>query len=85
MSNVWFDRESVAYFDESYTYKGYALVNEIYEDDDHRSNTWMWGKVDGNHVTNVCLLEGMRSNSYATYKEAQTHFKNVVDNLLEMV
>jgi len=81
MATIWFERQSLKYFDEFYVYEGYALVNEIYEDDDHRANTWMWGKVDKDTVTEVRLLEGLSSNSYAPWEEVQTHFKNMVDNL----
>lgn len=81
MSTIWFERQSLNYFDEFYVYGDYALVNEIYEDDDHRANTWMWGKLDENTVTEVRLLEGLSSNSYAPWEEVHTHFKNMVDNL----
>jgi hypothetical protein len=81
MSNVWFERESLKYFDEFYVYEGYALVNEIYEDEDHRANTWMWGKVDEDTVTEVRLLKGLSSNSYAPWAEVFEVFKNTINNL----
>ena len=81
MSTIWFERQSLKYFDEFYVYGDYALVNEIYEDDDHRANTWMWGKVDEDCVVEARLLEGLSSNSYAPWEEVHTHFKNMVDNL----
>jgi hypothetical protein len=72
-------------FDEHYIYNGYVLVNEIYEDDDHRSNTWSWGKlvrrIHGSYVEDPQILKGLSSNSYAPWEEVQTHFKNMVDNL----
>jgi hypothetical protein len=85
MSTIWFKRQSLTYFDDFYVYGDYALVNEIYEDEDHRANTWMWGKVDGDHVTEVQLLKGLSSNSYASWEEVQTNFKTLVDNLTESV
>jgi hypothetical protein len=41
----------------------------------------MWGKIDEDAVTEVRLLEGLSSNSYAPWEEVHTHFKNMVDNL----
>lgn len=79
MSQIWFERQSLKHFDEFYLYEGYALVNEIYEDEDHRANTWMWGKIDGDTVTEVRILTGLSSNSYATWEEVQRVFKKTVD------
>lgn len=81
MSTILFERQSLSYFDEFYVYGDYALVNEIYEDDDHRANTWMWGKIDEDTITDVQILKGLSSNSYAPWEEVHTHFKNVVDKL----
>ena len=80
-----YDSVPLAFFYESYTYKGYGLVNELYEDDDHRSNTWFWGKLDGDNIVNARLLEGLSSNSYAPWSEVINHFKTTVDNHIESV
>jgi hypothetical protein len=80
MSAIWFERQSLDYFDEHFIYGDYALVNEIYEDEDHRANTWMWGRMVSGYVTEVRLLEGLSSNSYAPWEEVQNHFKNMVDS-----
>jgi hypothetical protein len=85
MPTIWFERQSLDYFDEHYIYGDYVLVNEIYEDDDHRANTWMWGRMVSGYATEVRLLEGLSSNSYAPWEEVQTHFENMVDNLPESV
>jgi hypothetical protein len=69
----------IAFFDESYTYKGYALVNEIYEDEDHRANTWMWGRLNGDSIVDASLLTGLSSNSYASFEEVYRVFKTMVD------
>jgi hypothetical protein len=82
MSQIWFERQSLGYFDDSYTYKGYALVNEIYEDDDHRANTWMWGKLDEESIVEARLLTGLSSNSYAPWDEVKKVFEESVNKLL---
>lgn len=79
MSDIWFKREKLNYFDEVVEYNGYALVNEIYEDDDCRKNTWMWGKVDGEHVVDVVILKDLSSNSYAPWSEVYEVFCKKVD------
>lgn len=81
MTTIWFKRQSLSYFDDSYTYNGYALVNEIYEDDDHRANTWLWGKLDEESIVDAQILKGLSSNSYASWDEVQEVFKKEVDNV----
>ena len=66
-------------FDEHYRYDGYVLVNEIYEDEDHRSNTWSWGKLVGNYVEDPQILTGVSSNSYGSFEEIYAVFKLAVD------
>jgi hypothetical protein len=68
-------------FDEHYIYNGYVLVNEIYEDEDHRSNTWSWGKLQGGYVEDPKILTGVSSNSYGPFEEIYNVFKISVDNL----
>ena len=85
MSDVWYEKAHLGFFDESYIYKGYALVNEIYDDEDHRSNTWMWGELDKDSIVNVELLTGLSSNSYAPFEEVYHVFKTMVDTRLESV
>jgi len=82
MSTIWFKCQSLKYFDEFYVYEGYALVNEIYEDEDHRANTWMWGKIYEDVVTEVRLLDGLSSNSYAPWDEVKEVFQQKVNKLL---
>lgn len=73
-------KQNLNTFDEHYTYKDYVLVNDVYEDDDHRANTWFWGKhVDG-FIENAQLLKGLSSNSYAPWAEVLNVFKKTVDN-----
>jgi len=79
MARIWFERERLSYFDEYHTYNGYAVVNNLYEDDDVRKNSWMWGKLDGDYVTDVQHIEGLSSNSYAPFSEVFEKFKIMVD------
>jgi hypothetical protein len=81
MSNIWFERQSLDYFDEHYIHGDYVLVNEIYEDDDHRANTWMWGRMVSGYATEVRLLEGLSSNSYAPWEEVQRVFETTVGEI----
>lgn len=81
MSQIWFERQNLEYFDEYYIYKGYALVNEIYEDEDHRANTWMWGKFDELCIVDAQLLAGLTSNSYAPWDEVKTKFEKMIDEM----
>ena len=81
MSAIWFEHQSLKYFDEFYVYGDYALVNEIYEDDDHRANTWMWGRMVAGCITEARLLEGLSSNSYAPWEEVQRVFETTVDEI----
>jgi hypothetical protein len=68
-------------FDEHYRYKDHVLVNEIYEDEDHRSNWWSWGKINGNYVEDPQTLTSVRSNSYSTFEEIWDAFVKEVDNV----
>lgn len=79
MSYIWYKREKLSYFDEFSIYNGYALVNEIYEDEDCRKNTWMWGKIDGDYIIDARMLEGLSSKSYAPWEEVQLVFKKTID------
>lgn len=79
---IWYDQAPLHWFDEEYSYKDYVLVNEIYEDDDCRKNTWMWGRVDGNNIVDAVLLDGLSSNSYAPFSEVIENFHKKVDQLL---
>lgn len=78
-----YDSVPLVFFDESYTYKGYALVNEIYEDDDHRSNTWIWGTLDGDSIVDGRILQGLSSNGYAAWDEVWNVFTVTVENILK--
>jgi hypothetical protein len=78
---VWYESARLRAFDESYTYKGYALVNEIYKDEDHQANTWLWGKLDGDSIVDAKLLTGLSSNSYASWEEVQRVFETIVDEI----
>ena len=82
---VWYKSVHLAFFDESYTYKGYALVNEVYEDEDHRANTWLWGRLDGDSIVDARLLTGLSSNSYAPWEEVWDVFTKTIDIRLESV
>lgn len=77
-----YDSVPLAFFYESYTYKGYGLVNELYEDDDVRKNNWMLGKLDGDNIVDAVPLDGLSSNSYAPFKEVIDRFYQAVDNLM---
>jgi hypothetical protein len=72
-------------FDEHYVYNDYVLVNEIYEDEDHRSNTWAWGKlvqrIHGRYVEDPKILTGVSSNSYGSFDEIYEAFKREVNNV----
>lgn len=81
MSRIWFEREALNYFGAAYIYKDYVLVNELYEDDDVRKNSWMWGKHENGYIVNAVLLEGLSSNSYAPWEEVQKKFHKCVDML----
>jgi hypothetical protein len=78
----YYDRAPANKFDDYVTYNGYALVNELYEDDEgFYKNTWMWGEVNGDYVDNVKILKGLSSNSYAKYSEAKEVFTALIDGL----
>lgn len=79
---VWHEKQRIAWFDESYKYKGYVLVNELIEDSDgFYKNSWMWGKEDGEHVLEVIELEGLTSNSYSNFSEAHKVFTQLMDEI----
>ena len=66
---------AISSFDEAYKYKGYVLVNELYEDPEgFYKNTWMWGRVEGDTVYDVRILDDLSSNSFAKYDEAMESF-----------
>ena len=72
----------ISQYDDSYIYKGFVLVNELYEDDERFFKNWyQWGIINGENITNIQTLEGLSSNIYAPFKEAITVFKELVDNL----
>jgi hypothetical protein len=74
-------KHNIYLYDDYYRYNGYVLVNEIYEDDDHRANTWYWGKLSGKCIVDPQLLTGLSSNSYAPWEEVVNVFQQVVDNV----
>jgi len=82
MATIWYERQSLNFFDEEIHYKGYVLVNELYEDDDVRKNFYMWGRVDGGCIVDAVALEGLSSKSYAPWKEVWEKFVETVDQLL---
>jgi len=82
---IWYESAHLSAFDESFTYNGYALINEIYEDEDHRANTWMWGRLDGDSIVDARLLTGLSSNSYAPWEEVWNVFTKTIDIRLESV
>jgi len=76
------DVHHVTYFNEYLTeYRGYVLLNDIYEDEDHRTNTYQFGISHGDYVENPQKLKGLSSNSYAPWEEVEAHFKTTVDCL----
>jgi hypothetical protein len=71
---------AISSFDEAYQYKGYVLVNELYEDSEgFYKNTWMVGKVNGDNVEDLEFLEGLSSNSYARFAEAHKKFIDMIN------
>lgn len=73
--SIWYDKKQLSDFDEVYERDGYALLNELYEDDERfYKNTWMWGRVEGDMVYDVQILDGLSSNSYAKFPEAMESF-----------
>lgn len=73
-----------SYFDEFIMeYKGYSLVNDIYEDDDCVKQHYQIGKYDSEYVQYPKSLKGLSSNSYASFEEALKVFQNTVDTLTE--
>lgn len=77
-------KQKLSFYDEVYTYKGYVLVNELYEDSEgFYKNTWQWGVLDGDYVYDPIILEGLRSNSYSDFSEAHKKFCQTVDEEIE--
>jgi len=77
---IWHEKQRINWFDESYKYKGYVLVNELIEDPEgFYKNSWMWGKEDGEYVLNTVLLDGLYSNSYSNFSEAHKVFTQMID------
>lgn len=67
-------------------HNGYVCVNELYEDDEgFNKNTYMYGKMvyanGTNFVKDVEILDGLSSNSFASWNEAEIVFKKKVDLL----
>ena len=65
-------------------HNGYVCVNELYEDDEgFNKNTYMYGEMvyanGTNFVKDVEILDGLSSNSFASWSEAETVFKKKVD------
>ena len=74
-NDIWYEKEPLESFDEVYQRDGYALLNELYEDDERfYKNTWMWGRVEGDMVYDVRILDDLSSNSFAKYDEAMESF-----------
>ena len=74
-TSIWYEKQSLDFFDEVYQRNGYALLNELYEDDERfYKNTWMWGRVEGDMVYDVRILDNLSSNSFAKYDEAMQSF-----------
>jgi hypothetical protein len=74
-NDIWYKEELLESFDEVYQHNGYALLNELYEDDERfYKNTWMWGRVEGDTVYDVRILDDLSSNSFAKYDEAMESF-----------
>jgi len=67
-------------------YNGYVCVNELYEDDEgFNKNSYMYGKMvyanGTKFVEDVEDLDGLSSNSYASWNEAEIVFKKKVQLL----
>jgi len=65
-------------------YKGYVCINELYEDDEgFNKNSYMYGEMiyanGENYVKDVKDLDGLSSNSFASWNEAEKVFKKKVD------
>jgi hypothetical protein len=74
---------AISSFDEAYRYKGYVLVNELYEDSEgFYKNTWMWAKIDGENCIDLVSLDNLSSNSYARFAEAHEAFINLINEKL---
>lgn len=78
-ANNYQDRQ-LATFDYTYTYLGYVLLNEEYEDaEGFVINNWQWGKQYGKWVYDIKPLAGLYSNSYSDRAEALEVFKKSVE------
>ena len=67
-------------------HNGYVCVNELYEDDEgFNKNSYMYGKMvyanGTKFVEDVEDLDGLSSNSYASWNEAEIVFKKKVQLL----
>lgn len=71
------------YFDEFLEYKGFALVNEVFEDDDCRKNYYQWGRCINGYIIDPKELEGLSSRSYASFGEVWDVFTISVENILK--
>jgi hypothetical protein len=76
-------RGDLSGFDEVYHYKGFALINELYEDEDCRKNCYQFGQVLDGFVVDITALEGLSSRSYASFEEAWSVFTWTVENILK--
>lgn len=75
--------EKIACYAESFHYKGYVLVNDLYEDSEgFDKNCWMWGKKLEEDCVDAVNLEGLSSNSYAHFFEAHKKFIKLADEKL---
>jgi len=65
-------------------HNGYVCVNEFYEDDEgFNKNSYMYGELvyanGENYVKDVKDLDGLSSNSFAKWDEAEKVFRKKVD------
>jgi len=80
--SIRYEKQSLDFFDEVYERNGYALLNEPYEDEERFYNntwmwvqrTWMWGRVEGDMVYDVRILDDLSSKTFAKYDEAMQSF-----------
>ena len=76
-------RHDTSTFDEVYHYKGFVLVNELYEDEDCRKNWYRWGSIVDGFAIDLKELDGLSSRSYASFEEAWSVFTWTVENILQ--
>lgn len=75
-------KQRLSYYDDVYSYKGYVLVNDRYEDaEGFYKNGWQWGKEEDMYVVDPVWLEGLSSNSYAQFAEAVKKFRELIDKM----